>query len=72
MPSSGDRRNGSAVVAGVVVGKALRRALLDGLKPIAAQKDPDTPKTRAYRVVLEPGLRRARLGWAERKSGKLA
>lgn len=43
------------------------RARLAELEAIAAQEDPDTPKTRAYRVALELGLRstRARLEWAE-------
>jgi DNA-binding PadR family transcriptional regulator len=49
-------------------GEAQRaREVLDELEAIAAQEDPDTPKTRAYRVALELGLRsaRARLEWAE-------
>jgi PadR family transcriptional regulator, regulatory protein AphA len=43
------------------------RAVLNELEAIAAQRDPDTPKTRAYRIALELGLRsaRARLEWAE-------
>ena len=43
------------------------RATLLELEQIAAQEDPETPKTRAYRVALELGLRvaRARLEWAE-------
>lgn len=43
------------------------RAVLAELEAIAEQKDPDTPKTRAYRIALELGLRttRARLEWAE-------
>lgn len=43
------------------------RRLLAELEAIAAQEDPDTPKTRAYRIALEGGLRvtRARLEWAE-------
>ena len=43
------------------------RARLGELEAIAAQGDPDTPKTRAYRVALELGLRsaRVRLEWAE-------
>jgi len=43
------------------------RAVLAELETIAAQEDPDTPKTRAYRIALELGLRstRARLDWAE-------
>jgi len=43
------------------------RATLAELEAIAAQPDPDTPKTRAYRIALELGLRsaRARLEWAE-------
>jgi PadR family transcriptional regulator AphA len=43
------------------------RAVLAELEAIAAQEDPDTPKTRAYRVALELGLRssRARVDWAE-------
>jgi PadR family transcriptional regulator, regulatory protein AphA len=43
------------------------RETLAGLERIAAQEDPETPKTRAYRVALELGLRvaRARLEWAE-------
>ena len=49
-------------------------ALLGELEAIAVQEDPDTPKTRAYRVALELGLRstRTRLEWAEWASGKLA
>jgi PadR family transcriptional regulator AphA len=43
------------------------RTVLAELEEIAAQEDPDTPKTRAYRVALELGLRsaRARLEWAD-------
>jgi PadR family transcriptional regulator, regulatory protein AphA len=43
------------------------RATLDELERIAAQEDPDNPKTRAYRTALELGLHtaRARLEWAE-------
>lgn len=43
------------------------RAVLDELEAIAEQKDPDSPKTRAYRIALELGLRstRAHLEWAE-------
>jgi PadR family transcriptional regulator, regulatory protein AphA len=43
------------------------REVLDELEAIAAQEDPDNPKTRAYRVALELGRRsaRARLEWAE-------
>ena len=43
------------------------RQILAQLEEIAAQADPETPKTRAYRVALELGLRsaRARLEWAE-------
>ena len=43
------------------------REVLAELEAIAAQQDPDTPKTRAYRVALELGLRsgRARVEWAE-------
>ena len=43
------------------------RAVLAELETIAAQEDPDSPKTRAYRIALELGLRttRARLEWAE-------
>jgi PadR family transcriptional regulator, regulatory protein AphA len=43
------------------------REVLGELEAIAAQRDPDSPKTRAYRVALELGLRsaRARLEWAE-------
>jgi len=42
------------------------RAMLAQLEAIAAQRDPDSPKTRAYRVALELGLRttKARLAWA--------
>ena len=42
------------------------RAMLAQLEEIAAQRDPDSPKTRAYRVALELGLRttKARLAWA--------
>jgi len=41
-------------------------AMLAQLEAIAAQRDPDSPKTRAYRVALELGLRtsKARLAWA--------
>ena len=51
------------------------RERLARLEEIAAQEDPDNPKTRAYRVALELGLRsaRARLEWAEwalRASGR--
>jgi DNA-binding PadR family transcriptional regulator len=47
------------------------RATLAELEAIAAQPDPDNPKTRAYRVALELGLRtaRARLEWAEWATG---
>ena len=43
------------------------RATLAEFEEIAAEKDPDNPKTRAYRVALELGLRttQARLEWAE-------
>lgn len=43
------------------------RAVLAELEQIADDPDPDTPKTRAYRIALELGLRsaRARLEWAE-------
>ena len=43
------------------------RTVLAELEAIAAQEDPDTPKTRAYRIALELGLRstKARLEWAE-------
>ena len=43
------------------------RRLLDEFETIEAQPDPDNPKTRAYRIALELGLRsaRARLEWAE-------
>lgn len=43
------------------------RGLLDEFETIEAQPDPDNPKTRAYRIALELGLRsaRARLEWAE-------
>ena len=43
------------------------RATLDEFERIAAQEDPDNPKTRAYRTALELGLHtaRARLEWAE-------
>jgi PadR family transcriptional regulator, regulatory protein AphA len=42
------------------------RTVLAELEKIAAQEDPDSPKTRAYRIALELGLRttRARLEWA--------
>jgi PadR family transcriptional regulator, regulatory protein AphA len=42
------------------------RAILLQLEEIAAQRDPDTPKTRAYLIALDLGLRstRARLAWA--------
>lgn len=41
--------------------------VLAELEQIAQQKDLDSPKTRAYRIALELGLRtmRARLEWAE-------
>jgi DNA-binding PadR family transcriptional regulator len=51
-----------------LLGEAERaQQLLAELERIAAQEDPETPKTRAYRVALELGLRvaRARLDWAE-------
>ena len=43
------------------------RHVLAELEGIAAQPDPDSPKTRAYRIALELGLRtaKARLAWAE-------
>jgi PadR family transcriptional regulator, regulatory protein AphA len=43
------------------------RATLDEFERIAAQEDPDNPKTRAYRTALDLGLHtaRARLEWAE-------
>jgi PadR family transcriptional regulator, regulatory protein AphA len=43
------------------------RATLDEFERIAAQEDPDNPKTRAYRIALDLGLHtaRARLAWAE-------
>jgi PadR family transcriptional regulator AphA len=43
------------------------RAELAELETIAEQEDPDSPKTRAYGIALELGLRttRARLEWAE-------
>jgi PadR family transcriptional regulator AphA len=43
------------------------RATLAEFEQIAAQRDPDNPKTRAYRTALELGLHtaRARLAWAE-------
>ena len=43
------------------------RATLQAFERIAAQEDPDNPKTRAYRTALELGFRtaRARLEWAE-------
>ena len=43
------------------------RATLAEFERIAAQEDPDTPKTRAYRTALELGLRtaQARIEWAE-------
>ncbi len=43
------------------------RETLAQLEAIAEQEDPETPKTRAYRVALELGLRstRARLEWAQ-------
>ena len=48
-------------------------ATLAELERIAAQEDPETPKTRAYRVALELGLRslRARLDWAEWAAAEL-
>ena len=51
------------------------RATLAEFQRIAAQEDPDTPKTRAYRTALDLGLHsaRARLAWAEdalRASGR--
>ena len=47
------------------------RAILAELEAIASQEDPETPKTRAYRIALELGLRsvRARAEWAEWASG---
>lgn len=53
---------------GYLRGEAERaREVLAELEAIAEQEDPDNPKTRAYRVALELGLRsaRARLEWAE-------
>jgi PadR family transcriptional regulator, regulatory protein AphA len=43
------------------------RATLEEFERIAAQEDPDNPKTRAYRTALDLGLHtaRARLEWAE-------
>jgi len=43
------------------------RTLLSELEKIAEQEDPDSPKTRAYGIALELGLRttRARLEWAD-------
>ena len=43
------------------------RATLAEFEQIAAQRDPDNPKTRAYRTALELGLHttRARIDWAE-------
>ena len=43
------------------------RTLLAELEKIAEQEDPDSPKTRAYGIALELGLRttRARLEWAD-------
>lgn len=43
------------------------RVVLAELEEIAEQEDPDSPKTRSYRIALELGLRtvRARLEWAE-------
>jgi PadR family transcriptional regulator, regulatory protein AphA len=43
------------------------RATLAEFEQIAAQEDPDTPKTRAYRTALDLGLHaaRAKLAWAE-------
>ena len=43
------------------------RATLAEFEQIAAQEDPDNPKTRAYRTALELGLHtaRARIDWAE-------
>jgi PadR family transcriptional regulator AphA len=43
------------------------RHVLAELEAIAAEPDPDSPKTRAYGIALELGLRtwRARLEWAE-------
>jgi PadR family transcriptional regulator, regulatory protein AphA len=43
------------------------QSMLAELEAIAAEPDEDTPKTRAYRIALELGLRstRARLEWAE-------
>lgn len=50
------------------------RAALEELERIAAQEDPETPKTRAYRIALELGLRsaRARLEWAEWAAAEVA
>lgn len=43
------------------------RTVLAELETIAAQEDPNSPKTRAYRIALKLGLRstQARLEWAE-------
>ena len=43
------------------------RVVLAELEAIAEQEDPDSPKTRAYGIALELGLRttRAWLEWAE-------
>ncbi len=57
-----------AEAAAYLRGEAERaREILAQLEEIAAQEDPETPKTRAYRVALELGLRsaQARLDWAE-------
>jgi PadR family transcriptional regulator AphA len=51
-----------------VRGEAERASVgLAELEEIADQRDPDSPKTQAYRIALELGLRtmRARLEWAE-------
>ena len=47
------------------------RTVLGELEAIAAQQDPETAKTRAYRIALELGLRttRARLEWADWAAG---
>jgi PadR family transcriptional regulator AphA len=46
---------------------ARTRAVLSELAAIAEQEDPDSPKTRAYRIALELGIRtyRAHLEWAD-------
>ena len=59
---------------GYLLGEAERaQARLDELERIAEHADPDNPKTRAYRMALELGLRstRARAEWATWAAGQV-